>query len=133
MPRVLGIPVLWFVLAQSATLLFAQAQAPQPATAHAPAVIRSTTRLVQLNVIVHNKKGDPVQGLKKEDFTILDQGQEQQVATFSANAAGPADPSSAALIPPNVFSNRFDQSGSVPGSVTVILFDALNTEFLDQA
>src|SRR5712692_5713016 len=133
MPKALGIPVLWFALAQSATLLFPQAQAPQPATAQAPAVIRSTTRLVQLNVIVHNKKGDPVRGLKKEDFTILDQGQEQQVATFSANAAGPTDPSSAAILPPNVFSNRFDQGGQAPGCVTVILFDALNTEFLDQA
>src|SRR5260370_30721321 len=89
MPKALGIPVLWFVLAQSATLLFAQAQAPQPATAHAPAVIRSTTRLVQLNVIVHNKKGDPVPSLKKENFTILDQGPEQHFATFSPTAALP--------------------------------------------
>src|SRR5713101_9414699 len=133
MPKPLGISLLWFILVQSATPLFAQVQAPQPATAQAPAVIRSTTRLVQINVIVHNKKGDPVQGLKKEDFTILDQGQEQQVATFSANAAGPTDPSSAAILPPNVFSNRFDQGGQAPGCVTVILFDALNTEFLDQA
>src|SRR5260370_9784236 len=133
MPKTLGIPVLWFVLAQSATLLFAQAQTPQPATPQAPVVIRSTTRLVQLNVIVHNKKGDPVQGLKKGVFTDLDQGQVQQGAPFSANGAGPRDPSFTASLPPNVFSNRFDQSGSVPGSVTVILFDALNTEFLDQA
>ncbi|HEV1993339.1 MAG TPA: VWA domain-containing protein [Candidatus Acidoferrum sp.] len=133
MPKPIGISLLWFILVQSATPLFAQVQAPQPASAQAPAVIRSTTRLVQLNVIVHNKKGDPVQGLKKEDFTVLDQGQEQPVATFSANAAGPPDPSASATLPPNVFSNRFDQSGQAPGSVTVILFDALNTEFLDQA
>jgi VWFA-related protein len=129
----LGTSLLWLVLAQSATPPFARAQAAQPATPQAPAVIRSTTRLVQINVIVHNKKGDPVPGLKKEDFTILDQGQEQQVAIFSASAAGPTDPSSAAILPPNVFSNRFDQGGQAPACVTVILFDALNTEFLDQA
>jgi VWFA-related protein len=129
----LGTSLLWLVLAQGATSPFGQAQAPQPATPQAPAVIRSTTRLVQINVIVHNKKGDSVPGLKKEDFTILDQGQEQQVAIFSASAAGPTDPSSAAILPPNVFSNRFDQGGQAPACVTVILFDALNTEFLDQA
>ena len=133
MPKAPCTTLLCFFLALRAAPLFAQAQAPQPATAQVPAIIRSTTRLVQLNVIVHNKKGDPVQGLKKEDFTILDQGQEQQVATFSANAAEPPDASSAAILPPNVFSNRFDQGGQAPGSVTVILFDALNTEFLDQA
>jgi len=124
---------LWLLLAQSATPLFAQSQAPQPTSAQAPAVIRSTTRLVQINAIVHNKKGAPVPGLKKEDFTILDQGQEQQVAIFSANAAAPAAPSAATILPPNVFSNRFDQGGQAPGCVTVILFDALNTEFTDQA
>jgi VWFA-related protein len=132
MPKPLARSLLWYVLAHSATSLFAQAQAPQPATAQAPAVIRSTTRLVQLNVIVHNKKGVPVQGLKKEDFTILDQGQEQPLAFFSADAAGPRNSLSSATLPPNVFSNRSDQSGQTPGSVTVILFDALNTEFLDQ-
>jgi VWFA-related protein len=133
MSKALGISLLCFVLTQSASPLIVQAQDPQPASVQAPAVIRSTTRLVQLNVIVHNKKGDPVQGLKKEDFTVLDEGQEQHLATFSANGAGPPDPSSTATLPPNVFSNRFDQSGQAPGNVTVILFDALNTEFLDQA
>ena len=133
MPKPLRTSLLWFLLAQSATPLLAQGQAPQPFSAQAPVVIRSTTRLVQLNVIVHNRKGDPVQGLKKEDFTILDQGQVQQVANFSANGAWPRDPSFTTSLPPNVFSNRFDQGGQAPGSVTVILFDALNTEFTDQA
>lgn len=132
MPKPLTTSLLWIVLGHSATSLFAQAQAPQLATVQSPAVIRSTTRLVQLNVIVHNKKGVPVQGLKKEDFTILDQGQEQSLAFFSADAAGPRNSFSSATLPANVFSNRSDQSGQTPGSVTVILFDALNTEFLDQ-
>jgi VWFA-related protein len=81
---------------------------------------------------VHDKKGEPVEGLKKEDFTIQDQGQAQQVATFSAVAAAHREPSAAPRLPSNVFTNRADQTSGTPGSVTVILFDALNTPVADQ-
>ncbi|GAC1617917.1 MAG: hypothetical protein PVS2B2_02130 [Candidatus Acidiferrum sp.] len=88
---------------------------------------------MQINVVVQNKKGQPYEGLKKEDFTILDQGQSQQVAVFSANTAVAPNSSAFPPLPPNVFSNRNEQGEKPPGSVTVILFDALNTSFLDQA
>jgi VWFA-related protein len=35
-------------------------------------------------------------------------------------------------MPPNIFSNRFDRSAAAPSTITVILIDGLNTEFLDQ-
>ena len=124
---------LWLLFAAGAGSCYAQTGAPASPGPQAPTVLRSTTRLVQINVIVHNKKGKPVEGLKKEDFSIQDQGQAQQVATFSAIAAAPREPSSTSTLPSNVFTNRADQTGGTPGSVTVILFDALNTEFLDQA
>lgn len=98
----------------------------------ASVVIRSTTRFVEINVLVHDKKGMPVEGLKKEDFTILDQGQQEEVATFSGIAASPHRLNMNPGLPPNVFSNRLEQSDGPPGSVTVILFDALNTEIHDQ-
>lgn len=132
MPKPLRASLLWFLLAQSATPLFAQGQAPQPITPQSPAVIRSTTRLVQINVIVHNKKGELVEGLRKEDFTVLDQGKEQQIAAFSANSAAPRDTASIPPLPPNVFSNRGDPGAANSASVTVILFDALNTAIQDQ-
>ncbi len=94
-------------------------------------VIRSTTRLVQLSVIVQNKKGEPITGLKKEDLTILDQGKPQAVALFSSEGTPPAGAPPHPL-PGNVFTNRLDQKGQEPGAVTVILFDALNTSPLDQ-
>jgi VWFA-related protein len=89
-------------------------------------------RLVQINVIVHNKKGEPVEGLTKENFTILDQGKEQQIAAFSANSAVPRAATTNPPLPPNVFSNRGGSGATSPGSVTVILFDALNTAIQDQ-
>src|SRR5258708_4395248 len=124
--------LLWFLFAAGAVSCYAQTGAPGSPGPQAPTVLRSTTRLVQINVIVHNKKGEPVDDLKKEDFTIQDQVQAQQVATFSAVAAAPREPSSAPRLPSNVFTNRAYQTSGTPGSVTVILFDALNTPVADQ-
>lgn len=73
-----------------------------------------------------------MEGLKKEDFTILDQGKEQQVATFSANSAAMRENGSNPALPQNVFTNRGGGAAANPGSVTVILFDALNTAIQDQ-
>src|SRR5260370_22066977 len=70
--------------------------------------------------------------MRKEDFTVLDQGKEQQIAAFSANSAAPSGPASVPPLPPNVFSNRGDPGRASSGSVTVILFDALNTAIQDQ-
>jgi len=93
--------------------------------------IRVTTRLVQVNVVVHDKKGSPVSDLKKEDFTILDKGKEQKVAVFTVDSVD-APPKAWPALPPNIFSNRF-QGAETPTSITVILFDGLNTRFQDQA
>ncbi len=122
----------WFLLAACGSRVFAQTPARDNRGDRGPVVLRTTTRLVQINVIVHDKKGKPVEGLKQEDFTILDQGKEQKVSTFSAISAALADTSSIPPLPPNVFSNRGGTSAANPGSVTVILFDALNTPIQDQ-
>ena len=92
--------------------------APQP-------VIRSTARLVQIHVVVQGTTGEPVLGLKKEDFKILDQGRPQSIAVFSSRDLTQVLP--AHSFPKNVFTNRYDLKGQDPGNVTVVLFDALNT------
>jgi VWFA-related protein len=86
--------------------------------------------LVQVSVIVHDKKGNPIPGLKKEDFGLLDDGKPQQIAFFSAPV--PARPAAHPLAD-DVFTNRSDLRGQNPGATIVILFDELNTSFLDQA
>jgi VWFA-related protein len=108
------------------------------------ATIRSTTRLVQVNVIVE-RKGKPVTGLTKEDFTITDQNQPQKIASFTevmnepaagtskTQATSPPQSNSLSqtISPPtgSTFSNRPSSEEGVPSSVTVILLDALNTSF----
>jgi VWFA-related protein len=60
--------------------------------------MRVTTELVLVNVVARDKKGNPIRDLKKEDFTVLEDGQKQQIASFDFEnveelaTAGPAGP-----------------------------------------
>ena len=103
----------------------------QTAKQEASAPIRSTTRLVQLSVVVTDKSGAPVSGLKKEDFSVLDEGRPQEIAFFSGQLPPAVEAKS--QLPPNVFTNRYDLLGEDPGAVTIVLFDSLNTAVEDQA
>jgi VWFA-related protein len=119
----------------------ASASSPNAAT-NPQVVLRAETRLVQLNVIVHDKKGQPIEDLQREDFILLDNGKPQQIALFSSEGKiVPAAPTTSGegatdgknAPAPNVFGNRLPSADERPGSVAVILLDALNTSFTDQA
>ncbi len=94
-------------------------------------VIRVHTRLIQLNVLVHDRNG-PVVDLAKEDFTVFDRGKQQRIAIFNIYRA-PAGATPIKALPPGVFSNRLEERPDVPRSVTVLLFDTVNTDFADQS
>ena len=55
----------------------AQAQTKPPASS-----IRVTSELVLANVVVRDKKGNLIRDLKKEDFTLYEDGKKQQISTF---------------------------------------------------
>ena len=105
------------------------AQVPSQPGPQTP-VFRASTRLVQVNVVVHDKHGDAITTLKKEDFTVLERGKPQQVALFSINGTASAAP--VTPLPPHIFTNAVAARGAVPTGVTVILLDLVNTGFLDQ-
>jgi len=69
-----------------------RAPAPQPGSF----VLKVTSRLVDVGVVVVDKKGQPVRGLKAEDFAVYDNGRRQEVKFFNAYAASGA---SAATLP----------------------------------
>src|SRR5258707_14000503 len=57
-----------------------QSQQTQPAQQQYR--VRVTSELVLVNVVVRDKKGNLVRDLKKEDFTLLEEGKRQTISTF---------------------------------------------------
>lgn len=116
--------------------------APQGGESNAPVyesatVLKTTTRLVVVDVVATNKKGEAVTDLERQDFTVLEDGKEQTVRVFSfqqprSPATGQTSAAAAApRVPDNVFSNA---PRSSPGSaLNVVLMDALNTTAPHQA
>jgi VWFA-related protein len=103
----------------------------QQALADEPSItIRTNTRLVVVDVVVTDKKGQPVAGLKAEDFTVEENGKRQKVSLFVAPGAG--NEPKPAPAPPGVLSNRPENVGPA-GVPTVLLLDAANSPFKDQA
>jgi VWFA-related protein len=96
------------------------------AGAQEPAVIRTSTRLVQINVVVHDKNGR-VANLTKDDFVLTEQGKPRPIGVFAKEAQRRGGVE--VHLPENVFSNRAGANRS--GSVTIVLLDSLNTMFSD--
>jgi VWFA-related protein len=97
-----------------------------------PGVLRVSTHLVQIEVVVTDSKANPVEGLTRDEFAVTENGRAQKIATFSMNGLRVSPPTRQNL-PPGIFTNRADLRGGAPSSITVILLDMLNTSFADQA
>lgn len=92
--------------------------------------LRRATRAVNVNVVVTDGQGNPVKGLTKDDFTVLDGGEPQGIAFFSTINNEQAI--SAVSSPgPDTYTNSAADYGATP-SVTVLLFDTLNSRFTSQ-
>jgi VWFA-related protein len=116
-----------------AVLLVSSIRAQTPADS--PTVtIKSSVRLVQVDVIAKDKHGNPVPGLEAKDFILLDDGRPQKISHLSIERAEfstsveQAAPGSTNHPTPTAFSNSHPEN-AVP---TVILFDVLNTAVEDQ-
>jgi VWFA-related protein len=76
------------VFVQGAVPSFAQQpQPPKPTGATSDSQkpqtpIRVTSELVLANVVVRDKKGNLIRDLKKEDFTLFEDGKKQEISTF---------------------------------------------------
>src|SRR6266478_2360121 len=112
-------------------LLIAACAFAQDARSPPAPTIKVTTRLVQVSVIVHDKKGQPVPDLTKSDFALFDHGKERSISVFKVESTSQVVPR--LTLPPNVYTNRLASRGETPTSATVILFDGLNTKWQDQA
>jgi len=84
--------------------------------------------MVVVDVVVTDKQGKPITGLRPEDFVVEENGKTQKISTF----ATPGENTAAGQpLPPGIYSNR-PQYRSPGGPVTAMLLDALNTPYSDQ-
>lgn len=94
-----------------------------------PLTFSSKAQYVLVPVIVLDKNKAAVKGLKKEDFTILENGKSQPVSSLeeinTTNTQIKQDKSLAE------FSNSLD-SGGQAHKITIIVLDMINTPLLDQ-
>lgn len=95
-------------------------------------VLRVTTQLVQVNVIVKDRHGKLVPGLTRDAFKVLDDGKPQKISIFRVEETGPPAAPTAQL-PPDTFSNIPERESGAVAAVTVILLDGLNTPWVNQA
>ena len=87
----LPIAIIFVACVSANTIALAQSQT-KPADQDEP--VRLRTELVQVQVVVTDKQGRVIEGLKKDDFELLEQGRRQEVSFFSLERVGvqPAPP-----------------------------------------
>jgi VWFA-related protein len=107
----------------------AVAQTSPPATEPPAPSIRVTTHMVLVDVVITDKQGKAVPGLHPEDFVVEENGKAQKIAGVTTAAENA--PHAPAELPPGIYSNRPQYRAS--GPITVMLLDALNTAYTDQA
>ena len=97
---------------------------------HSDQTLRTNTRLVVVDVVATDSKGQPVPDLKASDFTLLEDGKPQKISGFNfEHPGGSSCAYSADKLPPSVVTNapKFQSN-----SLNVILFDVANGDFTEQ-
>jgi len=123
-----------FALLFASGLAFSQSFAPPPANSQDPPtgqVLRAVVRLIQVTVVAEDGDGRPVSDLKAEDFTLRDQGTPQKISYFAQQDTPAWQPAATAAPASNFYSNHVENSPEGANSVTILLLDALNTQFRD--
>jgi VWFA-related protein len=145
----LKIVPLFLLLLPAGQLLSAQNPALEPvsqqsaATPPAPSLtVHSYSRMVTLEVVVKDAKGNHVTGLKPDDFQVFEQTpskskarREQKISSFREVSMADLevhDTGLAAQIPAGIYSNVVSSLRD-PIPPTIILVDGLNTEVRHQA
>lgn len=108
------------------------AGAGQDAAADSSLTLKLEVRRVPVDVVVTDKQGNPVRGLKKEDFVVKEDDQAQKISSFDY-----MDGSVPSFVPPrmpelpaNTFVNL--PKGAERGPLYVLYYDMVNTDPEDQ-
>lgn len=98
--------------------------------------MKAVTRMVVVDVVATDKKGEPTTNLQQSDFSVMEDGKEQTIKVFTfqrpAQQGAPASPALAQRkLPPNIYTNI--PSYKPDSALNVVLLDALNTTMPNQA
>jgi VWFA-related protein len=116
-----------FVLLAAASPLRAQAPAPSPGASPGtpPVTFAVEVGYVEVDVIVTDKNGQPVHDLKREDFTVLEDGKPQTIDLFTRIDIPYERPEPAAALP--VPLDVQTNARPFEGRVYVLVMDELHT------
>jgi len=95
-----------------------------------PLTFTSKPAYVLVPVVVTDKEGKPVSGLKREDFQVQENGKDQKVASLEEIKPSAA-PLSRPAAPSNEITNQ-TSADATPRRLVIIALDLVNTPFLDQ-
>jgi VWFA-related protein len=114
-------------LAQTATPLPLPQRSPVSQNSGSAYNLKVTTTIVSLDIVVTDAKGKPVNGLKKDDFQIMEGNVPQTIRSFEAPETHD--------FPKNLaISSTAELDEKAPDApVTVIVLDEANTTFTDEA
>ena len=97
-------------------------------------VLKYTTRLILVDVIATDHKGEPLPDLKAEDFVLSEDGTKQDIRVFEFQSSAKTTSAPDKTLPklaPNVVTNA--PRYNVTRTLNVLLLDALNTRINNQA
>jgi VWFA-related protein len=93
-------------------------------------VVRTNTRLVIVDVVATDAKGQPVKNLVAKDFSVFENGKQQKMSDFAFHHPGEARTVAQQQLPSHVVSNAPQFRAA---SLNVVLFDSVNGDFSEHA
>jgi len=106
-----------------------EAQGQVPGPGQGP-VIKSEVQIVLLDVVVTDGNRQPVTGLRKDDFQVVEDGRPQTISFFEEHTGGTVSAVALPPAPPGVYTNY--PKIKTTDSINVLLLDSLNTQAADQ-
>lgn len=110
------------------SLFLTTAQVASLAQAAAPQTLKVTTRIVVLDVVATDKQGNPVNGLTRDDFTVFEDKQPQEIRSFETPGEHRMPPGDTAIV-----NSAADLKKIGDAPVTILVLDELNSRFEDMS
>lgn len=128
LPRPLLVFTALAILASQSIRSTAQSDAANPSSGQISFQLQINSNLVLVRVVVRDKDGNPVRGLKKDTFHLFDQGKEQTISQFEEVPSG--ESASSTTVSPSART----AASPVPGRAMryiAFYFDDLNSSAAD--